>query len=198
MSADNRTVQTDALQTLGTLNLDITAGRDAIHLAVEPVIAGRDLGVGVDIGIEKDGTASDRPDIKKLGIVDPFLSRAVRKGEKFWLIVYPRQITSLRHVWSHPDFPEAVEDVNNKEEVKEMNFHERWIRNFASLIGIEYNDLLEGAEDYAKNGNYTYMGDNETYSDHYDKMEEFWIHFTALTGISSNDHGNGGFFSCSC
>lgn len=50
MSADNRSVSTDALATLGTI-IDESAGRDAIHLAVEPVIAGEELRPGADVGL---------------------------------------------------------------------------------------------------------------------------------------------------
>jgi hypothetical protein len=42
MTADNRPVATDALATLGTI-IDKTAARDAIHLAVEPVVAAHTL-----------------------------------------------------------------------------------------------------------------------------------------------------------
>jgi hypothetical protein len=108
MSADNRSTHTDALATLGTI---INAGekRDAIHLAVEPVIAGERLVPGEHIFL-RDGKAYGNTGAtgqNLLGIVDPFLTVPVAKGERFWLIVYPRQITSLRHVWAHPDFPEA-------------------------------------------------------------------------------------------
>lgn len=101
MSSDKRSVTTDALQTLGTI-IDDSAGRDAIHLAVEPVIAGEDLLPGQDIGIV-DGLATTKAE-KKLGIVDPFVKVPIRQGQRFWFIVYPRTIRSLRHVWSHPDF----------------------------------------------------------------------------------------------
>jgi len=52
MSADKRSVSTDALATLGTI-IDDTAGRDAIHLAVEPIIAGEKLYPGQDVGISE-------------------------------------------------------------------------------------------------------------------------------------------------
>lgn len=103
MSADNRSTHTDALATLGTI-IDNTAARDAIHLAVEPVIAGENLHPGDHIFL-RDGKAYGAIGEKLLGIVDPFLTVPVAKGERFWLIVYPRQITSLRHVWEHPSFP---------------------------------------------------------------------------------------------
>jgi len=109
MSADSRSTHTDALATLGTI-IDHTAARDAIHLAVFPAIAGENLVPGEHIflasssGLAFGGSDVD-PTIKTLGIVDPFLTVPVAKGERFWLIVYPRQITSLRHVWEHPSFP---------------------------------------------------------------------------------------------
>lgn len=117
MSADNRTVSTDALETLGMVHFKPEA-RDAIHLAVEPIEAGEDLKPGEHIGIihQVDGlivknvavSRYEHRDIKLLGIVDPFLpEEGVKKGQSFWLVVYPRQISSLRHVWEHPDFPAA-------------------------------------------------------------------------------------------
>lgn len=111
-NADKRSTHTDALETLGMIHFKPEA-RDAIHLAVEPVEAGEDLGVGSHVGIfngkayNRSNSVDGKPAlIKLLGIVDPFLPRGVKQGEKFWLIVYPRMITSLRHVWSHPDFKE--------------------------------------------------------------------------------------------
>ena len=108
--ADKRSVSTDALETLGTAPLAETEARDAIHLAVEPVIAGEKLFPGQDIGLmhtPQGYCAVTRAD-KNLGIVDPFLKNPVMPGERFWLVVYPRQIRSLRHVWEHPDFPSPV------------------------------------------------------------------------------------------
>lgn len=108
MSADKRTVSTDALETLGMI-IDEKAGRDAIHLAVEPSIAGEKLYPGQHIGLVNGVATTTAP--KKVGIVDPFLNGFVPQGEMFWLVVYPRQITSLRHVWTHPDFPEKAPGV---------------------------------------------------------------------------------------
>lgn len=105
MSADNRTVTTDALETLGMVHFK-PEFRDAIHLAVEPVEAGEPLRPGEHIYL-RDGKAFADGAGKWVGIVDPFLPRNVETGQKFWLVVYPRQISSLRHVWTHPAFPEA-------------------------------------------------------------------------------------------
>lgn len=104
--ADKRSVSTDALETLGTV-IASNEKRDAIHLAVEPVEAAEILWPGQHIGLDSNGKATNTRTAKYLGIVDPFLKDRVAPGQWFWLIVYPRQITSLRHVWSHPDFAEA-------------------------------------------------------------------------------------------
>ena len=93
----------DALETLGTI-LDDTAGRDAVHVAVEPVVAGDRLSPGQHIGRLSDGTYGIGRDVQPLGIVDPFLRRPVSPGQRFYLFLYPRTITGLRHVWTHPAF----------------------------------------------------------------------------------------------
>lgn len=111
----DRTPSTDALETLGMIHFK-PEHRDAIHLAVEPVKAGLPLFPGERIGIV-DGFAY--PAGYKLvleeksvlipyhGIVDPFLpKRIVTPGQSFWFVMAPRMVTSLRHVWSHPEFPD--------------------------------------------------------------------------------------------
>lgn len=107
---DSRTPSTDALETLGMIHYK-PEHRDAIHLAVEPVTAGCALQVGEKIGIVQ-GTAWPTGAVLALGtrvpyhgIVDPFLPRGPEPEEKFWFVMAPRMVTSLRHVWEHPDFP---------------------------------------------------------------------------------------------
>ncbi|MFP3645186.1 hypothetical protein [Paraburkholderia sp. SIMBA_054] len=112
-NADKRAVATDALETLGMIHFKPEA-RDAIHLAVEPITAGERLRPNDDIGIYKGKAyqagerqfAGEVVHVKALGKVDPFLpnNKFVTEGQRFWLVVYPRMITSLRHVWDHPDF----------------------------------------------------------------------------------------------
>ena len=103
--SDKRSVSTDALDTLGTI-FTTPQGRDAIHLAVEPVEATCTLLPGQHITIQ-DQKAYPAGPIESLGIVDPFVQETIQKGQKFWFIMKPRQVRSLRHVWSHPAFPEA-------------------------------------------------------------------------------------------
>lgn len=98
-----RPVTTDALETLGTIHIT-PQHRDAIHLAVEPVIAGVDLLPGQHIVVD-NGVAWPTAIGGGLGIVDPFLKLPVERGQPFWFVMYPRQVHTLRHVWTHPAFP---------------------------------------------------------------------------------------------
>ena len=58
-NSDKRTVATDALETLGMIIND-AAGRDAIHLAVEPMIARHPLRPGEYVGPYGEGKGSER------------------------------------------------------------------------------------------------------------------------------------------
>lgn len=103
------TPSTDALETLGMIHWK-EEKRDAIHLAVDPVTAVISLRAGQRIGV-KDGVAyptglpmADGTLAPYHGIVDPFLANGPKQGEKFWFVMAPRMVQSLRHVWTHPDF----------------------------------------------------------------------------------------------
>lgn len=115
-NADKRSVHTDALATLGNV-IGSNEKRDAIHIAVEPVEAGADNMKAGDHVVLIRGVAYPclQGTVTAVGIVDPFLERPVYKGERFWLLVYPRQITSLRHVWEHPMFPCSEPQLFNTE-----------------------------------------------------------------------------------
>jgi hypothetical protein len=89
---------------LGELAAD-TARRDAVHVAVAPVVAGENLHPGHHVAL-KDGRAFAKG--QTIGVVDPFLTADVQEGERFWLFLYPNTVTSLRHVWTHPAFVAKV------------------------------------------------------------------------------------------
>lgn len=186
-NTDKRTVSTDALETLGTI-INENEKRDAIHLAVEPVIAGHYLRAGDHVGFLADGRVGvcDKP----LGIVDPFLVNPVEAGERFWLVVYPRQIKSLRHVWEHPDFPSDL--------VKKS---EQWIRDYAEELGLGYGSLMQGAENYIYSREQGDWGEYLSYGgllEGVSTQPEFWEHYSNVTGKELNPDHKDNFFSCSC
>lgn len=80
----------DHTKLIGTV-LDNTPGRDAVHIALSPMVATRQMQPGERLAN---------------GIVDPFLTQPVPAGKWFFLFLYPGTVTSLRHVWTHPAFAE--------------------------------------------------------------------------------------------
>ena len=212
---DKRTPHTDALETLGFLH-EYEEKRDAIHLGVEPVEAGEQLAVGATIGI-KDGKAyqsTSRNGVKPMGIVDPFLAKRVMPGERFWLVVMPRKITSLRHVWEHPDFPDSRETGNEVEsEVDPEKRHKlalaigepkavamQWLRDFAERHEQDFDVLMSYASMQSSKHKDDWteylVGGGELEGERV--PEEFWDHYDTAFGTETPEHNRENFFSCSC
>ena len=108
--------------------------RDAIHVAVIPVVAGQQLSPGEHVGRLADGTFGNTLD-RLLGVVDPFLKQLVEKGQTFWLVLYPNSISGMRHHWSPPAFP--MGDGSNKRSESEA-----WLRDYAN----KHNPYYENEE----------------------------------------------------
>lgn len=109
---------------------DAKKERDAIHVAVICVEAAMHLQPGdhVSVKIEGDGkylAAKSGWGVQKVGIVDPFLPREVMRGQKFWLFLYPGTITSLKHHWTHPAFPDVEEPKVVEKIVEKVVYRER-------------------------------------------------------------------------
>lgn len=118
--------------------IDTVQQRDAIHIAVAPVVADEDLRGGDPIEFAIAGNVEkvckcnfDRA----VGIVDPFLQGYVRAGDCFWMFVKPNTITSLRHDWAHPAF-----------DTDRSSIAEWWLRDFAEKVHMSYEELLDAAE----------------------------------------------------
>lgn len=186
------TKPSDALDTLGTI-LDGDLGRDAVHIAVCAPAT-----VYPSQRVTKDGFPADTlPDA--VGIVDPFLpDRRICKGEWFWLCLFPRTITGLSHVWSHPAFTDAP--MKTAAEVSKES-SENWLRHFC------YDNDCPDYETVMAKAKLVAEGRNDAWDDnylHFDDMDahgeipaEFWGHVeivldTEITGTRPN------YFSCAC
>lgn len=102
-------------------------GRDAVHTAIVPVRAAERLMRGTPVKLTPDGKALPCLAREAIGVVDPFRAdgeRAVPEGDWFWLCMYPKTITGLRHVWDHPYF-DARDVLGNPAEESE-----RWLRQY--------------------------------------------------------------------
>jgi len=163
------------------------AERDAIHIAIMPAIAGESLVPGMRVRIE-DGKAMEgsAPDSPIIGIVDPFLAGFVYRNQKFWVCLIPNTITSLRHIWTHPQIDK--EEVSSGEE-------KCILEKMVSSCGLEnIQELVNAAHCVKTVGHYTF---NTTF---YAEISEddwgvFWRYYEKVTGQVRGDHTN---FSCTC
>lgn len=195
-----------------------TQDRDAIHIAVAPVIAAEKLYPGQHVGLkDRDSRLAALPEpnnsIEPIGIVDPFLTRPVWPEQEFWLLLYQNTITDMRHHWSHPDFtPEKSECLAPKQEaetrseprlltVQEQNGlriieqSKAWIEKLADDVGVSYGVLMEGAKEWITDGDYL-IGRSAMEGER--TPDEFWIHYQIVTGEIVEDEKKENFFSCSC
>lgn len=174
--------------------------RDAIHVAVVPMVAAYPLRPGQQVRLI-DGGAGPATDI--VGVVDPYLTDVVPKGGMFWLCLLPNTVTDMRHHWTHPAFDHAENIVGlpSKEE------SEAWLRGFADTADCpDYDTLLKAASggvieciDPAHYKTYTIDDDYLFFSGrdaHGEIPSEFWDHVENITGKPCPSKPR--LFSCSC
>lgn len=189
---DKRSTHTDALATLGTIITE-NEKRDAIHLAVENVVAGESLAPGDHVGWLSDGRVGIMTN-KKLGIVDPFLTEIIKENERFWLILYPRQITSLRHVWSHPDFSADTIIKKSKKDA------ELWLRKYINNgVNINFSTVINCITyDLAHSQNIEVICLPEDIDGDRTITPEFWENFEIYTSRKVPQKQRANYFRCAC
>jgi hypothetical protein len=208
---DKRKVSTDALETLGTI-IGPNEKRDAIHLAVEPVIAGEWLDPGEHVRIDPESGYAYGCEVGKgVGIVDPFLADTVKPAQRFWLVIYPRQIHSLRHVWTHPAFPDEPEPLGMMAaKPPSVQASESWLRDFCETRDMPSYERVMAAitdEPVYVNPDATRVEYQDVYKDseywtfqgvdaHCDIPDEFWEHVENVLGRRISQRTK--YFSCSC
>jgi hypothetical protein len=208
-AADKRTVSTDALETLGMIHVR-DEKRDAIHLAVIPAEAGENLYPNAHVHLI-DGKAyrAQMYSGDAIGVVDPFLTNSVQAGQRFWVVIYPRVITSLRHVWTHPAIADEVGAVApSGPSAEQKAASEKWLRQWIAnadcpsyeiVMAALKGEHVEGTDDYGKaysnDGEYiTFYGRDA----HSDIPAEFWTHFEIVTGFKMPEGARPSSFNCSC
>lgn len=128
-------------------------GRDAVHVALAPVIAAERLRPGVAVMLEPDSAervvfASPG---QAIGIIDPFLTvDAIEPEQRCFVFLNPGTITGLRHVWLHPKFPPLEGQALQAFEAETLA--EAWLRSFADRAGLSYDALLEHLDNFVYEG----------------------------------------------
>jgi hypothetical protein len=172
--------------------------RDAVHVAIIPLIAGERLYPGQLFRLAySQPTIALRGSSNSVGVVDPFLRAddvAIEKGVQFWGLLFPGTVTGMRHHWQHPAFDTPSEPMNSSE---------LWLRQFADKWNIDFAELIRaGVGEEEPDWRYVTAKGIDLHSsrdlDTHDE-ELFWQHLASYTGKTfTKQHQEALKWSCSC
>lgn len=173
--------------------------RDAIHIAVAPVVAVTFLAPGEHIGFVEAPERVGRNYVgSPLGIVDPFLQKPVSPGERFWMFLYPNTITSLRHQWTHPAF--GAQDAPQTTHISQIDHAAKsreWIAEHAKQLGLTPDVVMEDAEHWLMYQEHKVQQGSERWRDNFNPTE-FWHHYEVVTGELVPADEKQSFYCCTC
>lgn len=165
------------------------AERDAVHVAVAPVVAAVQLKPGQHVGLRSEGLADSAAE--HIGVVDPFLKAPVECGQQCYVFLYPGSAIGLRHVYRHPVLDakqirlETIELLTGKS--KEA------ITKFADEIGLTYEQMMSFAEQWLRTGE-EINWDGSMSGDF--SFDEFWKHYEIVTCAEVPMEQKQDFFTC--
>lgn len=209
-------------QSIGKLLGPEVTRRDAIHMAIVPVVSHHyNITPGLHLGFAVEGNSelvTPHPyDGKMLGVADPFLTNAPKKGERFWLFLYPQTITSLRHEWTHPAFDAVA--AGEREPTRAISLsgvpaaeaatlapalptlHEQrvgeahmWMRDYANSLRESEADLLEAADRWVASNGDDYFIKNKFEGSYL--HNSFWANYDRIRGVVVAGYLRTSFLSC--
>lgn len=95
---------------LGQIISTAGAVKDAIHVAIAPVICDEKLRPGQHVALVEGTLDRVCSRGKKIGIIDPFLKeKVIAKDIPVYILLYPNTVTGMRHEWEHPAFVKTNE-----------------------------------------------------------------------------------------
>lgn len=187
--------------------------RDAIHIAIVPVIAGERLYPGEQVVI-RNGEAF-RSEEKPIGVVDPFLRLPVRRGERFFLCLYPGTITGMRHHWKHPQFDESLATMTEKPDEESVEHNPRQelsritmtkaeaeavLRSFSREANQDFDHVVDVMTSFNDMGEvWVEHGSVSSRDAYYDTDKtRLWKAWSVWTGIPISEVPEDAPFGCSC
>ena len=175
--------------------------RDAIHVAICPVVANDTLMPGQHIGFITGSTSVVDIVPDAIGIVDPFLRRPILKGQAFYMCLYPNTVTGMRHHWSHPALVAEVALVKSSEAALAIPLKTSdavgFITKLAVEHGLDYDEFMGYVREYVRSGNDAVDGGRWEGQLLWGN-DEFWNAYEEVTGTKVPKDDRGGVFSCSC
>jgi hypothetical protein len=167
-----------------TLPLLHSFQRNAVHIAIIPVVARERLSPGQPIGLvgAEDDFTTVGPSSAPIGIVDPFLTAPVYQGEQFWMWLNPESVTNFKQHWSHPAFDKPKRDWSKVDATTDEEIAED-VKNNSDLApilsAIELIPYDTGQPEYTAK-------DIQDISDQLETLHDSWWR----NAMSKNDNKN--------
>jgi hypothetical protein len=125
----------------------------------------------------------------------------VKPGQRFWLVIYPRKITSLRHVWSHPSFPDEAAALESQvADAREES--RKYLEAFAQRLfsyeptGWDNGEAVSRFDTLMAGAEHGGFGTDIEYGEGTKPDAEFWMHYERYTGKKVAVHHD--WFRCAC
>lgn len=201
-------------------------GRDAVHIAIVPMVTGEPLKPGSWVAL-RDGKLVSSERLPAIGIVDPFFEPhfvqdhfdgCIPEGCTVWLLLTPGSTTGLRHVWEHPFFQKVPTDMDSKPlniEAPDKAASMEWLKRYVAKHCPYYAEGVKGYEDGVDiqpdaDGGVSrfihraivekeifYSGTDLHGPNEVEDAEELYRHLSVVSGLNINRHYFTG-FGCSC
>lgn len=163
--------------------------RDAIHVAIEPGIAGVNFRYAKYVRQFNNEWFPCNED-ECHGIINPWIEQDINKGDRFWVFIKPGTVNGMRHHWSHPELDDKSKSRPTKQESRE--WLEAYTRSNDCPSLDEILEGLSGDPDYRIDDEYFHCHGRDA---HGYISPEFWFHIENLTGFKTDKPGQ---WSCSC
>ncbi len=170
--------------------------KDAIHVAIMPVVAAENIPAGAHIGLSNDGKACRGT--THLGVADPFLKTKILAGDTFWMFMYPNTVANLRHDWDHPALAK-IEKIKQKEKsITSREWLESYaLRNVYGDTSYSASEAYEALINQVKGGDLTFYGQDCHGLGDVPDSEELFEHLSAVLNREIGPE-NFSYFGCSC
>lgn len=180
-------------------------GRDAVHVAIVPARAAEILLLGSPVRLNAENKAEACSPNEAIGIADPFrphLTRKIAAGSWFWMCLYPKTITGLRHVWDHPAFPLAEASANPTEPETNLGVSKKWLKSYVKKHCPYWSEMDDGGYSeflrYVKDERWIYYYGSDCHSlGDVEDANELFHHLSVVLGVRV-DADYFAAFTCSC
>ena len=167
-----------------------TGVRDAIHSPIISAVAKEDMRAGCQVALNDALEATPAQYLcGAIGVIDPYLARDVKAGEKVWVMLRPGSISSLTHRWTHPLIKEseAVIPETERARIRLEEFAEK-------ILHVSLEEMLETIENCRHGGDPLYDHGYEGESEY----AGFWADYETYTGKTDPNKDEGFFYFFTC